>query len=64
MEGLKEAATGKQRWTNEQRSRWMRWGSVMTGVCYDGLNQVPFDKTVLTRTVFIASAVSPSTKAG
>lgn len=33
-------------------------------VCYDVLNQVPFDKTVLSTSVFIVSPVSPSTKAG
>lgn len=42
----------------------MRWGSIMTAVCYDVLNQVLFDKTVLSTSVFIVSPVSPSTKAG
>lgn len=42
----------------------MRWGeSVMAAVCYDVLNQVLFDKTVLSTYVFIVSPVSPSTKA-
>lgn len=43
-----------------------RWGggSIMTAVCYDVLNQVLFDKTVLSTSVFIVSPVSPSTKAG
>lgn len=36
----------------------------MTAVCYDVLNQVLFDKTVLSTSVFIVSPVSPSTKAG
>lgn len=42
----------------------MRWRSVMTAVCYDVLNQVLFDKTVLSTSVFIVSPLSPSTKAG
>lgn len=42
----------------------MRWGNIMTAVCYDVLNQVLFDKTVLSTSVFIVSPVSPSTKAG
>lgn len=46
-----------------------RWGggaggSVMTAVCYDVAIQVRFDKTVLSTCVFIASALSPSTKGG
>lgn len=41
----------------------MRWGSIMTAVCYDVQNQVLFDKTVLNTSVFILSLVSPSTKA-
>lgn len=43
-----------------------RWGggSIMTAVCYDVLNQVLFDETVLSICVFIVSPVSPSTKAG
>lgn len=43
---------------------WMRWRSIMITVCYDVLNQVLFDKTVLSTCVFIVSPVSPSTKAG
>lgn len=42
----------------------MGWGSVMTAVCYDVLNQAVFDKTVLSTSVFIVSPVSPSTTAG
>lgn len=41
----------------------MRWGSVMSRVCYDVLNQALFDQTVLSTSVFIVSVVSRSTKA-
>ena len=34
----------------------------MTAPCYDVLNQVLFDKTLLSTSVFIVSPVSPSTK--
>lgn len=36
----------------------------MIAVCYDVQNQVLFDKTVLSTSVFIVSAVSPSAEAG
>lgn len=41
----------------------MRWGSVMSRVCYDVLNQALFDQTLLSTSVFMVSAVSRSTKA-
>lgn len=60
--GSGPAWKGKEKKTGRAAGGWMRWGSIMAAVCYDLLNQVLFDKTVLSASVFIASPVAPSTK--